>query len=77
LTAAAGVVGLIKSTLILHHKQLVPSINYTKPNPEINFQALPFEIITELRRLADDKNLYAGISSFGVGGTNVHAVIAS
>lgn len=77
LTAAAGIAGLIKSTLILHHKQLVPSINYTKPNPEINFEELPFEINTELRILADNKNLYAGISSFGVGGTNVHVVLAS
>ncbi|MGN9410445.1 ketoacyl-synthetase C-terminal extension domain-containing protein, partial [Enterococcus faecium] len=51
--------------------------NYPKPHPEINFRALQFEIITELRSLADDKNLYAGMSSFGVGGTNVHAVIAS
>src|SRR5206468_1535539 len=42
LDAAAGVTGLIKTALMLRHKQLVPSINFSAPNPRIDFNNSPF-----------------------------------
>jgi len=77
LTAAAGIAGLIKATLIAYHKTLVPSLHYKKANPEIDFNTLPFAVNTAVVELAKDTTVYTGVSSFGVGGTNVHAIIGS
>lgn len=75
LTAASGVAGLIKACLALHHRQIPPSINYTQANPHIDFADSPFFVNTHLTYLPVDTKPIAGISSFGVGGTNVHVVI--
>ncbi|GAB4045354.1 amino acid adenylation domain-containing protein [Spirosoma litoris] len=79
LTQAAGVAGLIKTTLALYHKQLPPSINYDAPNPAIDFENSPFFVNTKLADWeingADANPRRAGVSSFGVGGTNVHVVL--
>lgn len=80
LTQAAGVAGLIKTVLALHHKQIPASINFSVPNPAIDFANSPFFVNTELRdwTLQDvhkAKARRAGVSSFGVGGTNVHVVL--
>ncbi len=77
LYAAAGVAGLIKTVLSLEHKELVPSLNFSKPNPQIEFTAGPFKVNTELRRWESPEGVprRAGVSSFGFGGTNVHAVL--
>ncbi len=77
LDAAAGVAGLIKTALSLHHKQIPPSINFEKPNPKIDFENSPFFVNTQLRdwHRQGDVPRRAGISSFGIGGTNVHAVL--
>ena len=75
LVHAAGVAGLIKTALSLHHKQIPPSINYTKPNPVIDFANSPFVVNDQLKDwIVDDKRI-AGVSSFGVGGTNVHVIL--
>lgn len=76
LTATSGIAGLIKTCLALHHKQIPPSINYETANPHIDFEASPFFVNTELRDWKPDSALIAGISSFGVGGTNVHLVLS-
>jgi amino acid adenylation domain-containing protein len=76
LTAASGIAGLIKASLALHNKQLPPSINYDKPNPHIDFENSPFFVNNKLNDWDSDKNRIAGVSSFGVGGTNVHVVLA-
>ncbi len=76
LDAAAGVVGLIKTALILHHETLPPQINYTTPNPAIDFASGPFRIASARQawpRAARPR--MAGVSAFGVGGTNVHLVL--
>ena len=77
LTQAAGVAGLIKTVLALHHQQLPPSINFTTPNPVIDFASSPFYVNTKLTDWTDDVTnpRRAGVSSFGVGGTNVHVVL--
>ena len=76
LNPAAGVVGLIKTALALHHEHLPPSLHYQAPNPKIDFENSPFFVNTELRewrRGAVPRR--AGVSSFGMGGTNAHAVL--
>lgn len=72
---ASGVAGLIKTVLSLHHRTLVPSINFEKPNPKIDFNSTPFYVVRELKQWASNEPLRAGVSSFGVGGTNAHAVL--
>lgn len=75
LVAAAGVAGFIKATLALYHKQIPASLHHTTPNPNINFANSPFYVNTKLADWDTDKKRIAGVSSFGVGGTNVHVVV--
>ncbi|MCX2449841.1 amino acid adenylation domain-containing protein [Pedobacter sp. PLR] len=76
LTCAAGVTGLIKASLAMHHQQIPASINYEKANPNIDFEDSPFIVNTDLKDWKGDQRL-AGVSSFGVGGTNVHLILES
>lgn len=75
LTGASGVAGLIKTVLSLYYKQLPPSLNYTAPNPHIDFANSPFFVNDKLRDWDLDHKRIAGVSSFGVGGTNVHVIL--
>lgn len=76
LDAAAGIVGLIKTTLALHHKLLPPSINFESPNPQIDFANSPFYVNTKLSEWkANGTARRAGVSSFGIGGTNAHLIL--
>ncbi|TDN37317.1 amino acid adenylation domain-containing protein [Hymenobacter sp. UV11] len=77
LTAAAGVAGLIKTVLAMQHRQLPASLHYTQPNPLLDLESSPFFVNTALRDwpVAGSARRRAGISSFGVGGTNVHVVV--
>lgn len=74
--AAAGVAGLIKTVLMLESKEIPPSLHFEKPNPEIDFDNSPFYVNTKLRKwIADGSPLRAGVSAFGLGGTNAHVVL--
>lgn len=76
LDVAAGVAGLIKTVLSLEHGMLPPSLNFEKPNPQIDFTDSPFYVnhkLTEWRTNGEPRR--AGVSSFGIGGTNAHAVL--
>ena len=77
LDAAAGVAGLIKAALCLEHGELVPSLNFSRPNPQIDFAAAGLAVNTQSRAWPDDPGQprRAGVSSFGLGGTNAHAVL--
>ncbi|MEZ4706053.1 MAG: type I polyketide synthase [Caldilineaceae bacterium] len=76
LDIAAGVAGLIKTTLALQHKQIPPSLHFETPNPNIDFANSPFYVNTKLADWPAGKTpRRAGISSFGVGGTNAHVVV--
>lgn len=76
LTAAAGVAGLIKTILAMNNRQIPASLGFSKPNPAIDFENSPFFVNAELRQWdVDQDSRKAGISSFGVGGTNVHVVV--
>ncbi|MFZ5442712.1 MAG: amino acid adenylation domain-containing protein [Myxococcota bacterium] len=74
LTAAAGIAGLIKTTLALEHAELPPSLHFEKPNPAIDFAKTPF-VVNAARTKWTASPRRAGVSSFGVGGTNAHVVL--
>ena len=76
LDVAAGVAGLIKTVLALKHRELPPSLHFQRPNESINFEETPFFVNAGLRPWATNcEPLRAGISSFGIGGTNAHVVV--
>ncbi|MFI6225939.1 SDR family NAD(P)-dependent oxidoreductase [Micromonospora echinospora] len=77
LDRAAGVTGLIKAALAVHHGVLPPTLHYRRPNPQIDFAASPFYVNTELRSwpAVPGRRRTAGVSSLGMGGTNAHVVI--
>jgi acyl transferase domain-containing protein/aryl carrier-like protein len=76
LEAAAGIAGLIKTVLCLRRGQIPPSVHFETPNPHIAFDELGISVQRELESWPADRPLLAGVSSFGWGGTNVHAVLA-
>jgi 3-oxoacyl-(acyl-carrier-protein) synthase len=74
---AAGVAGLIKVLLCMRHKQLVPSINYSNTNKNIDFADSPFIVNKEnipWDEIEGNKRL-AAVSSFGFSGSNAHIVL--
>ncbi|MEN0057018.1 MAG: acyltransferase domain-containing protein, partial [Mucilaginibacter sp.] len=71
---AAGLAGLIKASLAVYHGIKPPTINLKTPNAYYNPETSPFAFHTEAGLWMDEKR-YAGISAFGFGGTNFHAVI--
>ncbi len=76
--AAAGIAGLIKASLALHHRVLPPTINVSRPNPRFDLENSPFYLNTETRpwiRAREDLPRRAGVSAFGFGGTNFHIVL--
>lgn len=75
LDVAAGVAGLIKTVLMLKNKVLPPSLNFELPNDNFDFISSPFYVNTRLRAWETDKIRRAGISCFGIGGTNVHMIL--
>ncbi|UFZ04090.1 amino acid adenylation domain-containing protein [Bradyrhizobium ontarionense] len=76
LDAAAGIAGFTKTVLALQHKTLPPSTNFSAPNSEIDFRATPFFVNTDARAWAGGlRPRRAAVSSFGIGGTNAHAVL--
>ena len=76
LNHAAGVAGLVKAALALHRRILPPTLHFESPNPEIDFEASPFYVNTAARQwLADGSRRRAAVSSFGIGGTNAHAIL--
>jgi non-ribosomal peptide synthase protein (TIGR01720 family) len=77
LDAAAGVTGLIKTSLALHHGEIPPSLHWESPNPSIDFADSPFFVNEKLSKWPTPAGVprRAGVSSFGLGGTNAHVVM--
>lgn len=75
LDAAAGIAGIIKTALSLYHGTIPPSINFSSPNAEINFEDSPFFVNTLPTPWSTHPFWRAGVSSFGIGGTNAHAIL--
>jgi phthiocerol/phenolphthiocerol synthesis type-I polyketide synthase E len=74
---AAGLAGLMKIVLGMRHGQLAPSLHFQLPNPKLRLEDSPFYVVGQLKDWQRGENhpRRAGISSFGVGGTNAHAII--
>jgi amino acid adenylation domain-containing protein len=77
LDTAAGVCGLIKAVLSLHHRTLPPTLHFSTSNPRIDFANSPFFVNTELRPWETGEGVprRAGVTSLGMGGTNAHVVL--
>ncbi|HYC28676.1 MAG TPA: SDR family NAD(P)-dependent oxidoreductase, partial [Chitinophagaceae bacterium] len=73
LDAAAGVTGLIKTVLAMKHRAIPPSLHFESPNPKIDFKNSSFYVVDKAKEWEGKK--IAGVSSFGIGGTNAHVVV--
>jgi len=75
-TNAAGVAGLIKAALVLHREQIPPTLHFKNPNPKIEFAGSPFLMTDKLIPFPRGEEVRrTAVSSFGFGGTNVHAIL--
>ncbi len=75
---AAGLAGLINASLTLYHKVLPPTIGIDTPNPKLDLRDGPFRLCTQTQpwlHSNPDRPRRAGVSAFGFGGTNFHAVL--
>lgn len=76
LDAAAGIAGFMKAVLALKNEAIPPSLHFETPNSDIDFDATPFFVNKALAEWKPNGTLrHAGVSSFGIGGTNAHAVL--
>ncbi|MBC2876586.1 MULTISPECIES: non-ribosomal peptide synthetase [Streptomyces] len=75
LGAAAGVVGLVRAALAVHHGIVPPTVGFRRLNPQIADERLPFRIPTAAEPWPADRPRVAAVSSFGIGGTNTHVVL--
>ncbi|HZO75068.1 MAG TPA: type I polyketide synthase, partial [Ktedonobacteraceae bacterium] len=76
LDRAAGVTGLIKTSLSLKHKLIPPSLNFRAPNTQVDLENSPFYVNTQLSEWkSNGKPRRAGVSAFGLGGTNAHVIV--
>ncbi len=76
LEAASGIAGLIKTALILKHREIPANLHFHTPNPQIPFEDLHLKVQAEPGPLPAGAVLpVAGVNNFGFGGTNAHAVL--
>ena len=75
--AAAGTAGLIKVCAMMENNTIPGQVNFNVPNPELHLDQTNFEIIKQNRDWlpCPNKQRLAGVSSFGIGGTNAHVII--
>jgi polyketide synthase PksN len=77
LEAASGLAGLIKVLLMMRARAIPPTLNVETPNPLIPFETTPFRVCRERGPWEGPEPLCAGVSSFGFGGVNAHAILQS
>ncbi len=75
LEAAAGMAGLIKVLLAMQHDKIPGQLNFETPNPHIPWDKIPVKVLTELTDWPNSAARIAGVSAFGMSGTNAHVVI--
>ncbi|MBT7988107.1 MAG: acyltransferase domain-containing protein [Euryarchaeota archaeon] len=77
LKAAAGIAGVIKGVMALHHATIPPSAGFETPNPTVQWDEIPFFVPTQARDWPRplENPRRAGISAFGFGGTNFHIAL--
>ncbi len=71
----SGVIGLIKAVAVLRNGMIPPQANFDTPNPKLDFASGPLYVPTTLRPWESDGPRRCGVSAFGLGGTNAHAVL--
>ena len=76
LDTAAGIASLIKASMSVEQGIIPPSLNFKTPNPELQLENSPFYVPTKTKKW-DSPNRIAGVSSFGIGGTNCHMIVSS
>jgi acyl transferase domain-containing protein/acyl carrier protein len=77
LGSVAGIIGFVKTALALEREQLPPTVNFTRPNPNLHLERTPFRIndrLTPWPRQAG-RPRHAGLSALGVGGSNAHVIL--
>ena len=77
LEPASGLAGVVKAILSLNHGILPASLHFKEPNAAIDFKALNVRVCTQPLLLPKSADQYAGVNSFGFGGTNAHVVVAA
>jgi acyl transferase domain-containing protein/acyl carrier protein len=78
LESAAGIAGLIKVVLALQHAEIPPNLHFQQPNPHIAWDEYPITVPTKLTKWdSQGGKRLAGVSSFGMSGTNVHLILES
>lgn len=76
LDTAAGIAGLLKTVLAVSRGKIPPMLNFHTPNPALKLEESPFTVPVTAQEWQDEVR-YAGVSSFGIGGTNCHMIVAS
>nr|VFJ43891.1 MAG: Ketoacyl-synthetase C-terminal extension [Candidatus Kentron sp. FW] len=81
LEAGAGIAGFMKIVLSLQHEEIPPNLHFKEPNPRIDWENLPIRVPVEPQPwpqgLGDERiPRIAGVSSFGMSGTNAHVVLS-
>ena len=76
LEAAAGIAGLIKIVLCMQHRRIPANLHFNELNPNISLEGTRLEIpVTSRDWTGKDGERFAGVSSFGFGGTNAHVIL--
>jgi phthiocerol/phenolphthiocerol synthesis type-I polyketide synthase E len=75
LETAAGMAGLVKTILCLKHRAIPATLHFTSVNPQLHLDRAQFVVRSEYGPWEWDGVRLAGVSSFGVGGTNAHVVL--
>ncbi|KAI8623341.1 reducing type I polyketide synthase [Xylariaceae sp. FL1651] len=73
--AASGLAAIIKTAKALELGQIPPSINFEKPNPDIDFKALRLQVPQQLIKWPSSGIRRASVNNFGYGGTNTHVIL--
>lgn len=82
LETASGIASLIKVALAIKHQQIPPTLYFQRPNPHVDFERAALKVQTQLTNWPltcrkKDRLAIAGVSGFGLGGTNAHIVMTS
>lgn len=74
---AAGLAGVVKMTLALENGILPPNLNFSKPNPKIPWEEAQLKVPLTATPWPEGKDKVVGVSSYGIGGSNASALLAS
>jgi enediyne polyketide synthase len=73
--AAAGMAGLIKAVMAVHHKVIPPATACVQPHAELRGESAVLRVVRKAESWPDDRAVRAGVSAMGFGGINAHVVL--